>query len=175
MLKKTIVFEDLDGKPLTDDFYFNLSKGEIIEMELSFEGGFGEHLKNMAIDEKPNGALIISTFKDILVRSVGRRSEDGRRFIKSEDITNDFLQSDAYSVFLMELATNAEAGAEFVNAVMPKSLREQANDVQLPAVAAPEKPMVPAWKSEGRMPTSKELQSMSPDELREAWAAKEQG
>lgn len=179
MLKKTITFEDLDGNKVTEDFYFNLTKPEIVELEVSYEGGLVEHLKRIGGAEKPNGALIMSTFKDLLVKSVGRRSEDGRRFIKNQQITDEFFESDAYSVFFMELVTDAEAGATFVNGVMPRDLvakmqEDQATTtVSLPNTVTPADAEIPAWKKENRKPTTAELQAMSPEELREAWKAQE--
>lgn len=184
MLKKTITFMDLDDNPVTEDFYFNLSKAEVAEMEISFEGGFAEHLRRIGSADKPDGALIMKTFKDIILKSVGRRSEDGRRFIKNQEIADEFFQSEAYSEFFMELCTDAEAGARFVAAVMPKDLQERLEqgksltDVPLPeqtpalpVTVTPEDAQIPAWKKENRKPTSKELQEMSPEELREAWKA----
>lgn len=120
MLKKTITFQDLDGNEITEDFYFNLSKAEIAEMEVSFEGGLLSHLKRIIADQ--NGSAIIASFKEIILKSVGRRSEDGRRFIKSQEIIDEFMQTDAYSVLFMEVATDAEASAAFVRGLMPHDL-----------------------------------------------------
>ena len=109
MLKKTLTYSDLDGNPVTEDFYFSLSKAEIAEMELSYDGGLQTHLKRIVANK--DGAAIIGAFKNILTSSVGRRSEDGRRFIKSDEITQEFMQTDAYSELFMELVTDADASA----------------------------------------------------------------
>lgn len=181
MLKKTITFKDLDGNDVTEDFYFNLNKAEIAEMELSKEGGLTAYLQEIV--QATNGGEIIAAFKDILTKAVGRRSEDGRRFIKSQEITDEFMQSEAYSVFFMELVTDAEASSDFIKAIMPSDLQEKvAQDLELPDPVQSniaqddqikqELMALPAWKRENREPTKAELESMSPEELREAWRAK---
>lgn len=134
MLKKTIIFDDLDGNKVTEEFYFNLSRAEITEMEFSQSGGLSAHLTTVV--EAEDAGKLIAVFKDIIVRSIGLRSEDGRRFIKNQEITDNFMQSDAYSVLFMELATQAEAAAAFVNAVIPSGLETELaakTDVALPA------------------------------------------
>lgn len=163
MLKKTITFKDLDGNDVTEDFYFNLSKAEVAEMELTMHGGLSTYL-NTIVETKDGGA-IISTFKEIVRCAVGRRSEDGRRFIKSDEITEDFLQTDAYSQLFMELVTNATSAAEFVRGVVPEDLA-----VEMDKVAKSED--VPAWIAENREPTKEELTTMTQDQLREAFARK---
>lgn len=120
MFKKTIQFKDLDGVPVTEDFYFHLSKAEIAEMELAKEGGLSEFIKKMVEDQ--NGKVIIETFKEIISKSYGIRGDDGKRFIKSEEISNNFLQSDAYSELFMSLVTNADASAEFIRGIVPVDL-----------------------------------------------------
>lgn len=138
MLTKTIKFKDLDGNDVEETFYFRLSKAEVGEMELSYEGGLAAHLRRMTQAKKPDGALIISTFREFVAKSVGKRSDDGRRFIKNQEITDEFMQSDAYSEFFMDLVTDAEAGARFVRGIMPQDLVEKLNngerltDVPLP-------------------------------------------
>jgi hypothetical protein len=117
MLKKTVTFEDLDGNEVTEDFYFHLSKADIIEMEASEQGGMAQHLAAM-IATNDNGQ-ILSAVKLILERTVGRRSEDGRRFERSKEITEAFMQSDAYSVVFMDLVTDAAKAAEFFKGVIP--------------------------------------------------------
>lgn len=169
MLKKTITYPDLDGNPVTEVFYFNLSKAEIAEMELRHQGGLGAYLQRIV--ESQDGAAIIDTFKDIIRKAIGRRSEDGRRFVKSEEIADDFMQTEAYSQLFMELVTNADAAANFINAIVPADM-EQAiaqgrpiEDVDA-LKGAPEKPL---YQQENREPTQKELTEMNDDELREAF------
>lgn len=123
MLKKSITFLDLDGNPVVEDFYFNLSKAELAELELSKEDGLTEYLTKLT--KSTNGPEIIAMFKNIITLTVGRRSEDGRRFIKNKEITDEFLQSDAYSEFFMELISDPEASTAFIKGVMPKDLVEK--------------------------------------------------
>lgn len=120
MLKQTITFKDFDENEVQEDFYFSLTKAELAEMELSQKGGMQEYLQGIIASE--DGAAILKAFKDILTKSVGKKSEDGRRFIKNEEITNDFLQSGAYSEFFMQLVTDANSGAKFIQAVLPADL-----------------------------------------------------
>lgn len=173
MLKKTITYNDLDGNPVTEDFYFNLNKAEIAEMELSYEGGLSAHLQKVI--ETRNGAEVIAAFKNILVLAIGRRSEDNRRFVKSQEITQEFLETEAYSVLFMELVTNAESAANFIEGIMPPDMVAQlqqamgTEDVQLP-----EEKEVPAYIRENRTPTKAELQAMSKEELAEAFRQKTQ-
>ena len=117
MLKKTMTYVDYDGNERTEDFYFNLSKAEIGEMELSISGGL-EAMLNRIIQERDN-AKIVATFKDLILRSYGKKSEDGKRFIKSKELSEEFSQTEAYSDLFIELASDADAAAAFVNGVMP--------------------------------------------------------
>lgn len=120
MLKKTITFQDLDGNNLTEDFYFNLSKVEITEMEFDQKVSLVDRLQNIVTAGDPHE--ILSTFKWILLKAYGIRSIDGKRFIKSPTIAEEFTQTDAYSVLFMELVTNAEASAAFIRGVLPPDL-----------------------------------------------------
>lgn len=171
MLKKTITFEDFNGNSITEDFYFNLSKAEIAEMELSQEDGFGAYLQTI-VDSK-NGNEIISTFKKIITTALGRRSEDGRRFVKSQEIIDDFLQTDAYSVLFMELITNPEASGTFVSSIVPQDLaKDMAQQMENPETK--ETPETPAYILENRQPTEMELRKMSREEMQEAFRLKAQ-
>ena len=118
MLKKTITYKDYNGVERTEDFYFNLSKAEAMEMELSITGGLTEMIRKIvAAQDTPT---IIATFKKIILNAYGEKSADGRRFIKSEDLSKAFSETEAYSNLYMELATDANAAAEFVNGIVPK-------------------------------------------------------
>lgn len=117
MLKKTITFTDYNGVERTEDFYFNLSKAEVMEMELSTTGGLAEMInKIVSAQDTPS---IVKVFKDIILKAYGEKSPDGRRFIKSEELSEAFSQTEAYSELYMELSTNAEAAAKFVNEILP--------------------------------------------------------
>lgn len=120
MIKETIKYTDYNGNELEEDFYFNLSKSEITEMELSYPNGLADHITK--ITQSNNGAEIIKLFKELILSSYGRKSDDGKRFIKSDEEAKAFSQTEAYSELFMKLATNAEAAAEFVNGIVPKQL-----------------------------------------------------
>lgn len=175
MLKKTITYSDLDGNPVTEDFYFNLSKAEIAEMEVQFDGGLSKHLEKVV--ESQNGAEIITAFKDIISKAIGRRSDDGKRFIKSPDIAAEFFETDAWSVLFMELLTDGNEAAKFVNGMMPPDLVDEATGKKIENVGSPEGPKddTPAYIREGREPTKAELQKMSHEELQEAFRRKSAG
>lgn len=117
MLKKTITYTDYNGSERTEDFYFNLTKAEVVEMEMSTTGGLAEMIKKIvAAQDAPS---IIAIFKKLILKAYGEKSPDGRRFIKSDEISNAFSQTEAYSQLFMELATDADKAAEFVNGITP--------------------------------------------------------
>lgn len=124
MFKKTIVYTDYDGNERKEDFYFNLSKAEITEMELTTSGGLEKFIQRI-IDEK-DSKKIVEYFKELVLKSYGKKSDDGRRFIKSKELSEEFSQTEAYSDLFMELATNADAATAFVNGIIPKSAEDAA-------------------------------------------------
>lgn len=129
MLKKTITYLDYNGNELTEDFYFNLNKAEIMEMELGTEGGLGESIKKI-INAKDTPALI-ELFKKLILKAYGEKSADGKRFVKSDEISTAFSQTEAYSDLFMELATDDKAASAFVNSIIPADLAREAQK-QLP-------------------------------------------
>lgn len=120
MLKKTIAYTDYNGVSRKEDFYFNLTEAELTEMELSAEGGLEEMTKRMVASK--DGAAIIQFFKDIILKSYGVKSLDGRKFEKTKEIRDDFEATPAYSILFMELATDADKGAEFINGIVPNGV-----------------------------------------------------
>lgn len=117
MLKKTFTYTDYNGVERTEDHYFNLSKAELMEMELSTTGGLAEMInKIVAAQDAP---AIVKVFKDLVLKAYGQKSADGRRFIKSKELADEFSQTEAYSQLFMELATDADAAAKFVNGIVP--------------------------------------------------------
>lgn len=129
MLKKTITYEDYNGVERTEDFYFNLSKAELMEMQLGVNGGYDEMVKKIiATKDMPS---LIKIFKELLLKSYGEKSADGKRFIKSPELSEAFSQTEAYSTMYMELATNDEAAAAFVNGIIPKDLAKEVAKEQL--------------------------------------------
>lgn len=128
MLKKTITYTDYNGESVTEDFYFNLSKAELLELNVSKKGGYQKWADNImrAKDEQ----TLYREIKRIILSAYGIKSDDGRRFIKSKDIRDDFEQTEAFSELLMELATNAEAASNFMKGVLPPDVLAQAEAQQ---------------------------------------------
>lgn len=120
MFKKTVKYTDYNDQERVEDFYFNLTQAEVLEMELSTTGGLSAMIKGV-IDAKDTPQLI-KIFKDLVLKAYGKKSPDGRRFIKSPELTEEFSQTEAYSDIFMELATNDEAATAFVNGITPKGL-----------------------------------------------------
>ena len=123
MLKKTITYVDYNDVERTEDYYFNLSKAELMEMELSIAGGLSE-TRDKIIKTKDTPSLV-KIFKELVLKAYGVKSPDGKRFIKSDELREEFSQTEAYSQLFMELATNAEAAAAFVNGIIPADLAKE--------------------------------------------------
>lgn len=117
MLKKTMTYTDYNGVTRTEDFYFNLTQAEVAEMEMSVDGGLVEMINR--ITAAKDGRQIISLFKDVILRAYGVKSDDGRRFIKNQEVRDAFAQTEVYSDLFMELATNSESAAAFVAGIIP--------------------------------------------------------
>lgn len=123
MLKKIITYTDYNGVERTEPFYFNLSKAELMEMELGVTGGMTEML-NKIINAK-DGPSLMKTFKEMIMKSYGIKSDDGKRLIKSEELSIAFTQTEAYSVLFMELITDDKAAADFVNGIIPNEIQAE--------------------------------------------------
>ena len=124
MLKKTIKYTDYNNNERTEDHYFNLTKAEIMEMEMSTHGGMAEMIQRIvAAQDTP---AIIKIFKELILKAYGQKSPDGKRFIKSEELSLEFSQTEAFTELFMELATNADAAAKFVNGIMPAEAMDKA-------------------------------------------------
>ena len=128
MLKKTITYTDYNGTERKEDFYFNLSKAEVMEMEMSTSGGLAQMINK--IIETQDSPAIIKIFKDLILKAYGEKSPAGKRFVKSHELSEAFAQTEAYSNLFMELATDADAAAKFVNGITPVEI--PADQVQLP-------------------------------------------
>lgn len=124
MLKKTIEYEDYNGVTRKEDFYFNLTEAELMEMEMSTVGGFAKMIQ--AIVDSQDTPSLIRTFKEIILKAYGEKSADGRRIVKSKEISDAFSQTEAYSKLFMELIIDADAAAKFVNGIVPASAQEAA-------------------------------------------------
>lgn len=118
MLKKTITYTDYNGVERTEDFYFNLTKAELSEMELSVNGGMTEWIQQ--IINTHDNAEILKVFKKIILASYGEKSVDGKRFVKTDELRDSFAQTEAYSELFMELLSDEQKAASFVNGIIPK-------------------------------------------------------
>lgn len=117
MLKKTITYTDYNDVVRTEDFYFNLSKAEIMEMELTVSGGYSDMVQR--IIDAQDFPTIVELWKQLILKAYGEKSPDGKRFIKNDEIRDAFVQTEAYSNLFMELALDADEAAKFVNGIMP--------------------------------------------------------
>ena len=123
MLKKIITYTDYNGVERTEPFYFNLSKAELMEMELGVTGGMTEMLnKIIAAKDAPS---LMKTFKEMIMKAYGVKSDDGKRLIKSEELSIAFTQTEAYNVLFMELITDDKAAADFVNGIIPNEIQTE--------------------------------------------------
>lgn len=123
MITKTIPYEDFNGKQRIEDYNFHLNKAELLELEASYEGGWSAHIQRVV--NSNNNREIFNTMKDLLLRAYGVKSEDGRRFMKSEEIRRSFEESPAYEIILMELTLDKNAAknaADFINGIVPKDM-----------------------------------------------------
>lgn len=121
MLKREIKYLDYNDEEVTDTYYFNLTKSEIIEMESGREGGLESFLKRIV--ETKDQASLIAEFKKIILHSFGVKSDDGKRFMKSETLRNEFEQTAAYDALFIDLATNENSAAEFIKGILPKDMQ----------------------------------------------------
>lgn len=125
MIKKTITYTDYNGVERTEDFYFNLNKAELMKMEMSTTGGMAEMIQRVVAAQ--DAPAIIAIFEDLIQRSYGVKTPDGRGFIKSRSDLEAFMSTEAYSILFMELATDADKAAEFVNGIVPADAAKNAN------------------------------------------------
>lgn len=152
MIKKTIEFTDLDGNPLVEDFWFNLNKAELAEMELTTEGGMGNRLERIA--KESQGRAVWLMFDELLGRAYGIRSEDNKRFIKGPELWAEFKQTNAYDVLIMEMLTNPESASVFLIGMVPADLVDKIKSGETVTIA-----------DEAAAPPEKKLEDYSRDEL----------
>lgn len=122
MLKRTFEYEDYNGVNRTEDAYFNLSEAEVLELEAGTSGGFVEMLDRIVASK--DGPSIMREFKKIILKAYGKKSDDGKQFIKSEELSLAFSQTPMYTQLFMELALNADAASAFVHGILPKNMGE---------------------------------------------------
>lgn len=121
MFKITETYKDYNGIERTEDFHFNLNKAELMEMELGTAGGLAETINKIVAAQ--DGPAIIKIFKDLVLKAYGVKSEDGKRFKKTPELREEFVQTEAYAQIFMRLATDADAAAKFVNGIMPSDIK----------------------------------------------------
>lgn len=119
MIKKNITWIDYDENKRTEDFYFNLNEAELILMEVGEKGGFERMLKRIIAED--DRQKIIDIFKELVLKAYGQKTTDGRRFVKSKELSKEFEETEAYVQIFMELATDAKAASDFVNGIVPKN------------------------------------------------------
>ena len=123
MIKLTRTYMDFNDVERTEDFHFHLTKAEVMKMEMSTGGGMAEMIQRIvAAQDIP---AIMKIFEDLVLQAYGQKSPDGKRFIKTPELTEEFKQTNAYSDIFMELATDADKAAEFVNGIMPSDLQKE--------------------------------------------------
>lgn len=123
MLEKNITYVDYNGNTRTETHYFNLNKAELIDLYTEIPGGFNNYVKR--IIETQDQPKLMAIFRDLIRRSYGVKSDDGRKFMKSKEILDDFVQTEAYAKLYMELARDDKAAIEFINKIIPKDLAEE--------------------------------------------------
>lgn len=133
MLKKTITYEDYDGNVRTEDFYFNLSKAEITEMELSMEGGMRTYIQKIIAAKSQ--LELVKLFKEIVMKAYGRKSADGRLFMKNDAIRAEFEAHPAYSMIYMDLVTDEAKASAFVNGIIPQEAQNANPAMEMAATA----------------------------------------
>ena len=119
MLKQTLTYVDYNNVERTEDFYFNLTQAEVTEMELSITGGLVEKINRIVAAQ--DGGEIMKLFKDMILKAYGEKSPEGKHFLKSEERSLLFSQTEAYNDLFMRLVTNPEAAAAFVNGILPQA------------------------------------------------------
>lgn len=130
MIAKTVKYKDFNGVEREEKYFFNLTEAEVTEMEHSVNGGLGESIKQIVAAQ--DNVQLIKIFKELLLKSYGEKSLDGKRFRKTDDkgvpLSIAFSETEAFSTLFMELANDDVKAAEFVNGIMPSTLNEKAKD-----------------------------------------------
>lgn len=127
MYKETVTFTDLNDVEREEDCYFHLNEAELMKLEAGITGGFVEMI-DKAIKAK-DGKTILDTFDDIMHKSYGVKSADGRKFIKNEEVWLNFKETEAYSIIFTKLVTDADYASKFIAGIIPKNIKESVKDV----------------------------------------------
>ena len=127
MYKITETYTDYDDNQRTEDFYFNYSKAELADLQFSVAGGLAGMIdKIIKTNDIPE---LVTLFRELIQKAYGQKSNDGRRFIKSPELTKEFTETVAYSQIYMRLATDSKAAQEFINKVVPKDMQANQQNV----------------------------------------------
>lgn len=119
MLMKTVEYMDFDGNPRKEKLYFNLSEAEIVRLDAEFEGGLENHVEKIVEEENPSD--ILQLFERVLRLSYGEKSEDGRHFMKNQEMQDMFVQSAIYNSLFMSLVTDVDEATAFINALLTRT------------------------------------------------------
>ena len=128
MLKKSITYKDFNGVEQTEEFHFHLSAEKLMELESTLPGGFEKYTTKVM--ESGDGGQILDLFKKIIRMSIGRVSEDGKRFDQNDEITADFVSTNAYTKLFIMLGKDADTAAKFFNGLVPQDLAEQVEELK---------------------------------------------
>ena len=123
MLKKTITYTDYDGMERTEDFWFNLSKTELTKLDAELPGGVLDVLRKI-IDKKDRKALV-DFIETLILRSYGEKTLDGKRFVKTPDMAEEFMQTPAYDELFMSILSDTDSQTNFINGVIPQSMAKE--------------------------------------------------
>lgn len=138
MLKKSITYTDFDGNEVTEEHYFHLTKADLIEMQMGHNDTYekdgqtltGYQAKLQRIIDSNDGATIMQEFKDLILSTYGQKSADGKRFIKTPELRQEFASSEAYSSLFVELCTDANSAGQFVSGLLPRGMDEEIAKIQ---------------------------------------------
>ena len=133
MLKKTMTYTDYNDVERTEDYYFNLTKAELMEMEMSTAGGLAERIQRIVAAQ--DAPAIMEIFKELILKAYGVKSPDCKRFIKSAALREEFSQTEAFSNLFIELATDDKKASEFINGIVPQNIDTNAANASHPALA----------------------------------------
>lgn len=171
MIKKTIKYVDFNDEEVEEDFYFHLSKAELVELEMSHEGGLSEALQR--IIKSNDQKQIMAEFKNLILTAYGRRSENGKGFTKNQQLRDEFAGTEAYSALFMELITDTDAAVVFINGLLPADLQAEAQRIAAEEASLREKN--DQNDQEVKVITKADLEEMSQEELEQAGQEVEAG
>jgi hypothetical protein len=159
MLKKTITYKDFNDEDISEEHFFHLSKAELVELEMGQDGGYSEQMQRI-IDAEDNKSLI-AEFKRLILLSYGKKSSDGRKFIKTQELRDDFTSTGAYSALFMELVTNTDAAVKFVTGIIPADMAAEAAE----AMRSETPQSKPEDSTEVRIVSKAEAEAMSAEDF----------